>query len=396
MTRAILVTDGDERSALAVVRSLGRAGHKVYVCSTSGQSIAGASRHASGEQIVAPSLTSADSFAREIRSLIELWGIDVLFPMTEQAFNAVFANPELFIDVLIPAASPENFRAISDKRLVTEAAAACGLAVPTQIVLGTPADAGNLGERELHFPMVVKPARSVAQKNGTQIKLGVIHCHDRSSLRSALDRLPSVAYPLLLQQRIVGPGVGVFLLLWDDELVAKFAHRRLREKPPAGGVSVYRESIAPDPVLVERSRRLLDRFGWSGVAMIEYKVDEKTGTPFIMEINGRFWGSLQLAIDAGVDFPKLLLARASGERVYGPSEYKLGIRSKWEWGEVDYALARLRRTDAELSLPPGSSGRLRAVLRLFLPWVPGDRFEVFRASDPAPFFRETLRYFRAS
>jgi hypothetical protein len=82
--------------------------------------------------------------------------------------------------------------------------------------------------------------------------------------------------------------------------------------------------------------------------------------------------------------------------VHGPSEYKLGIRSKWEWGEVDYALARLRRTDAELSLPPGSSGRLRALLRLFVPWVPGDRFEVFRASDPAPFFRETIRYFRAS
>ncbi|HKC82103.1 MAG TPA: ATP-grasp domain-containing protein [Gemmatimonadaceae bacterium] len=396
MTRAILVTDGDERSALAVVRSLGKAGHKVYVCSTSGRSIAGASRQASGERKVSPSLTSPDSFARELGSLISLWGIDVLVPMTEQAFNAVFANRELFRNVSIPAASSDKFRAISDKRLVTEAAAACGLAVPAQIVLATPADAAGLADGDLHFPMVVKPARSVAQRNGTQFKLGVIHCRDRVSLRSALDRLPPEAYPLLLQQRIVGPGVGIFLLLWDNELVASFAHRRLREKPPAGGVSVYRESIAGDPVLVERSRRLLDRFGWSGVAMIEYKVDEKTGTPFIMEINGRFWGSLQLAIDAGVDFPRLLIARASGEKVYGPSEYKLGIRSKWEWGEVDYALARLRRTDAELSLPPGSSGRLRSLLRLFVPWVPGDRFEVFRASDPAPFFRETIRYFRAS
>ena len=396
MTRAILVTDGDERSALAVVRSLGNAGHKVYVCSTSGRSIAGASRHASGERMVSPSLTNPDAFARELASLISLWRIDVLLPMTEQAFNAVFANPELFLTVLIPAASPDKFRAISDKRLVTEAAAACGLSVPAQIVLTKPADAAALRDGDLHFPMVVKPGRSVAQRNGTQFKLGVIHCRDRDSLRSALDKLPREAYPLLLQQRIIGPGVGIFLLLWDDELVASFAHRRLREKPPAGGVSVYRESIAADPALVERSRQLLDKFGWSGVAMIEYKVDERTGTPFIMEINGRFWGSLQLAIDAGVDFPRLLLARALGEKVRGPSKYKLGIRSKWEWGEVDYALARFRRTDAQLSLPPGSSGRLRSILRLLVPWVPGDRFEVFRASDPAPFFRETIRYFRPS
>jgi len=161
VTRAILVTDGDERSALAVVRSLGNAGHKVYVCSTSGRSIAGASRHASGERMVSPSLTNPDAFARELASLISLWRIDVLLPMTEQAFNAVFANPELFLTVLIPAASPDKFRAISDKRLVTEAAAACGLSVPAQIVLTTPADAAALLDADLHFPMVVKPGRSL-------------------------------------------------------------------------------------------------------------------------------------------------------------------------------------------------------------------------------------------
>jgi hypothetical protein len=128
--------------------------------------------------------------------------------------------------------------------------------------------------------------------------------------------------------------------------------------------------------------------------MIEYKVEQKTGVPFIMEINGRFWGSLQLAIDAGVDFPRLLLACASGQKVSAPEKYKLGIRSKWEWGEVDYCLARIRRTDAELSLPPESPGRLTSILRSLLPWVPGDRYEVFRATDPAPFFRESMRYFQ--
>jgi predicted ATP-grasp superfamily ATP-dependent carboligase len=201
---------------------------------------------------------------------------------------------------------------------------------------------------------------------------------------------------VLLQQRVIGPGVGVFLLLWDGELVATFAHRRLREKPPSGGVSVYRESIVVEQSLVDRSLALLEKLGWRGVAMIEFKIDEATGTPFIMEINGRFWGSLQLAIDAGVDFPSLLLARARGEQVFAPSTYKVGIRSRWEWGGIDYVLARLRHSDRKLSLPHGAPSRVRAILGGLVPWRPGDRLEVFRLNDLAPFLRETAQYFRRS
>lgn len=396
MTRSILVTDGEERSSLAAVRSLGHAGHRVYVCSISGKSIAGASRYAAVERRVSPPLTNPAAFASDVRNLVSEWGIDVLLPMTEQTHNALFAHPDLFADICIAGATADQFRAVSDKRRVLEAAASCGIGVPAQIVLNDPADLAALQARDIPFPVVVKPARSVAQVDGGQRRLGVTHCMDAESLRRAVAALPAAAYPLLVQQRVVGPGIGIFLLIWDRELVATFAHRRLREKPPAGGVSVYRESVAADPGLVERSRRLLEGFDWRGVAMIEFKVDAATGTPFMMEINGRFWGSLQLAIDAGVDFPALLIARIGGDRVYGPAEYKLGVRSRWEWGNVDHLLARLRRSDAELSLPPGGPGRLRALLTGLIPWRPGDRLEIFRLGDPAPFLRETLQYFRRS
>lgn len=397
MKRSILVTDGEERSTLAAVRSLGRSGHRVYVCSASGRSIAGASRYATDERRVTPPLTSPREFAADVRALLSEWGIEVLLPMTEQSLNAVFAHADLFGDVCIASATAHQFRAVSDKRLVLKAAASCGLAVPTQTIVSDPDDiASLLAAEHMRFPVVVKPARSVAQSGGEQLKLGVTHCVDAESLRRAAAAVPREAYPLLVQQRIVGPGIGIFLLIWDGELVARFAHRRLRETPPSGGVSVYRESVAADPLLVERSRTLLECFGWRGVAMIEYKVDAVTGVPYIMEINGRFWGSLQLAVDAGVDFPSLLIARLGGERVHGPSHYKLGVRSRWEWGSIDYALARLRRSNASLSMPPGSPGRLRAIATGLLPWRPGDRLEVLRLNDPWPFLRETFQYFRRS
>ncbi len=126
--------------------------------------------------------------------------------------------------------------------------------------------------------------------------------------------------------------------------------------------------------------------------MIEYKLDAATGTPYLMEVNGRFWGSLQLAIDSGVDFPTLLIEAAMGERPSPVTHYRKGVRSRWWWGDVDHLLARLRRTDAELSLPPGLPSRLAALRDFFTLWRPGDRNEVLRLSDPAPFFRETIEW----
>src|ERR1044071_2712170 len=76
--------------------------------------------------------------------------------------------------------------------------------------------------------------------------------------------------------------------------------------------------------------------------MLEYKRDSKTGRACLIEVNGRFWGSLQLGIDAGVDFPRLLVDQELGRDVRGPAEYRVGIRSRWEWGDVDQLISRLR------------------------------------------------------
>jgi predicted ATP-grasp superfamily ATP-dependent carboligase len=222
----------------------------------------------------------------------------------------------------------------------------------------------------------------------------VAHVRDAAALRAALDALPEGAYPVLLQERIVGPGVGIFLLLWEDEVVAAFSHRRIREKPPSGGVSVYRESHPLDPALLERSVALLRAFGWRGVAMVEYKVDAASGTPYIMEINGRFWGSLQLALDAGVDFPALLLEAAAGRKPRPVLGYRTGVRLRWTWGEVDHLLARARRSREELALTEDEPGLGGAVARFLAAFGPGSRDEVFRPSDPLPALRETLDWLR--
>jgi predicted ATP-grasp superfamily ATP-dependent carboligase len=48
-----------------------------------------------------------------------------------------------------------------------------------------------------------------------------------------------------------------------------------------------------------------------------------------MEINPRFWGSLALAIEAGVNFPYLLLKLARGENIKPVEYYAIGKQCRW-------------------------------------------------------------------
>ncbi len=391
--RTVLVTDGDQRAALASVRSLGRAGWRVVVASPDGRSLAGASRHAASDHATPDPLIDPAGYRATIATLARGTGASLVIPVTEAAALALLEDPAALAPATIASPDLERFRRVSDKAEVLEAAREVGIAVPEQVTLESPRAAVALAG--MAFPVVVKPSRSVGGAGSDRRKLGVRHAANEAELRAVLGALPAAAWPVLVQRRVVGPGVGIFLLVWQGRVVARFAHRRLREKPPSGGVSTYRESIAADPGLAERSRALLERFGWEGVAMVEYKVDAATGTPYLMEVNGRLWGSVQLAVSAGVDFPALLAAAYAGDSLPDdPPRYRLGIRLRWEWGDVDHLLARLRRRDAANSLPPGEPSRLQALGAVLIPWRPGDRLEVFRFGDLRPFLRESARWFR--
>lgn len=390
---AVLVTDGTERAALAVVRSLGRAGHPVHVVSPRGRSLAGASRWCRSERALPSPLHEPAAFRRGLREVVEREGIGVVLAISEPSLLAILEEGDVLPPgVHFPFPDLERFLRVTDKERVLREARTLGIATPGQVVLDAPSAA--LPADLPPYPLVIKPARSVSGEAGVRGKWGVVHVADRSELERSLEVLPAEAYPLLLQQRVGGDGIGVFLLLWNGEVRAVSGHRRLREKPPSGGVSVYREAVVPPPGLLERSVALLQAFSWEGVAMVEYKMDAAGEIPYLMEINGRFWGSLQLAVDAGVDFPRILVDLAMGGNPAPPPPLRPGIRSRWWMGEVDHLLARLRRSDAELHLPPGSPGRLRT-LGSFLTHRPSvDRSEVLRLSDPAPGLREMADWLR--
>ncbi|MFQ5529610.1 MAG: ATP-grasp domain-containing protein [Gemmatimonadota bacterium] len=391
--RRVLITDGEQRAALAIVRSLGLAGAVPYVCSRSGRSLAGASRFAATDIRTIDPLEDPDAFTEALPEILRRHSIDCLLPVTESALRPILGSSHLFRDILLPFPSHDTFSRASDKRQVMELATDLSVPAPRQILLTAPG-IDRLGHTdELRFPLVLKPGISVADDDGRPVKLSVRHVADREECRRALAELPTAAFPLLVQERVAGVGVGIFLLRWNGRTLARFAHRRLREKPPSGGVSVYRESIVPPADALVHAEALLEALDWRGVAMIEFKYDDRTGIPYLMEINGRFWGSLQLAIDAGVDFPRLLIEAARGNLPAEPVEGRPGVRLRWLLGDFDHLLLRFRKSPEDLSLGSPAPGRLRTLGSILVPWRPLERLEVLRRSDPRPFVRELGKWF---
>jgi predicted ATP-grasp superfamily ATP-dependent carboligase len=387
----ILVTDGDTRSGLAAVRSLGQAGHEVIVATTQHPSLASASRFAAGHVIVPNPGADPAAFVHAVHAEIARRHIELVMPMTEvTTLLLAEKQDELPSGCRFPFADVATVSRAADKAYVVGLAGQLGVPVPATIVVDSPAQA-LARAHELPWPIVAKPARSRVREGSRWLSTSVAYAHDAAELAALVNALPLAAFPLLLQERIVGGGAGVFACCDRGRPVALFAHSRLREKPPSGGVSVLCESAPLDERAVAHATRLLEALRWHGVAMVEFKRDDRDGSLRLMEINGRFWGSLQLAIDAGVDFPRILAAVAQGHPPAAPPDYRVGVRSRWLAGDLDALLLLLRKSRAQLNLPPAHPGRWRA-LRDFLRADPARRYEIERRSDFGPARLEWRRW----
>jgi predicted ATP-grasp superfamily ATP-dependent carboligase len=390
MAIPVLITDGNERAALAAARSLVAAGFEVHATSGTRRSLAGVSRGVWGHRCGADPLVDAGAYVEQVAALAARVGAAVLLPITDQSATAILERQDgVPAGTVVPLPPLGVFQAAADKQRVLALARDAGLEAPEAFVVHTVDEVDSVTESI--FPAAVKPHRSLVPVRRGGRKLGVTLAGTRGEGVRAMRALPEEAYPVLVQRRVRGPGEGLFVLRWNGRVVAVFAHRRLREKPPGGGVSVYRESIIPPPALVDPGLRLLESLDWNGVAMVECKRNLETGGYAIMEINGRFWGSLQLAVDAGVDFPAMLVKCALGLEPAPIEGYRVGVRSRWFWGDMDHLYLRLRRSAVFLQLQEGYPSRWRAVAD-FLKHKPGrDRLEVLRWDDPAPFLLESAR-----
>jgi predicted ATP-grasp superfamily ATP-dependent carboligase len=313
----VLVLDGENKNALAAVRSLGRRG--VFVTTGSRRRLARSfvSRY-SGRSIVYPTPAQDDgkAFVDNIAEVVQRHAIDVVLPIADASTRALAKHRDLLPDeCAIPVADWPAFEIAAFKPRTFEFASEQGLEVPRVYEDKSDVDV---------FPVVVKHSFGTGRLR---------YVNSRAELTN-VDTSNAV-----MQEYIPGAGYGFFALFEHGRERAIFMHRRIREYPITGGASSAAESIY-DPVLRDLGLRLLRALHWHGVAMVEFKKDRRDGVYKLMEVNPKFWGSLDLAIVSGVDFPWLVTQMALGQLDETVLTYRRAVRFQWVWDDLKHVAAR--------------------------------------------------------
>jgi predicted ATP-grasp superfamily ATP-dependent carboligase len=383
LKRPVLIVGWIPRIVVGIARSLAAAGVSVDVADfTSAPRLVSRSIR-QFRRLPSPD-ADPDGFLRQLRAFISAGDYDMLIPADDQALVAITNHyHELHSLLYLACPPPEITRRVLNKLETLDVARKCGILVPDTKVISNSEQLADLGDKT-GFPCVLKPGAKEARNE--EVKSYILR-----SARDASVKFPEPRVfhpPMLLQAYCDGDGVGVEILIHRGQTVAAFQHRRLKECPYTGGLSVTAVSEPLDPELAERSVSLLRALQWEGPAMVEFKVDQKNRRAVLMEVNGRYWGTISLPRFAGIDFPNLHWQIAHGEQPTAPPNYAVGVQWRWTAGHL------LRTHGVVLAARRSISARgelLHNISELPGLFNPSTRDALLRLSDPLPALLELFR-----
>lgn len=383
MPYAILILDGETRTALAVTRSLGKAGHTLTVASHH-ETLAGCSRYCKSTLSYPNPSTDPNGFCSWVTSELKKNTYQAILPLTDLSLSTLYTiESEVRALTVFPFSEKASFEKVRNKFSLTKAAKEHGIRSPiTQCVK----HGENLNALKLpSTTSVLKPVETLISTKSGKEKVSTVYVQSIEEARIHLEAHPLGEF--LIQEHIEGPGIGISVLVSEGKVKTYFSHKRILEKPPRGGVSVLSKSIETDKTMLKKVEALLSSVQFYGVAMVEFK-QTSSGELVLLEINPRFWGSLQLAIDARIDFPVDLVELCLSKREPSAKELTEEVTLRWELGCIDHALSMLKTQPIAF---------IRKVLSSnYFSLFSGTRLEVLRHEDPRPFFRELKLWLKSA
>lgn len=374
--RAVLVLDGTPRTIVTISRSLHRRDIPV-TCAGIGRS--GLGLHS--KTICADVGLPADeaSFFNALLDVLSKHDVDTVLPCSDKALMLLLPHyDELRSRVSLSCPEPSIVERVLQKSETLALAKRCGIPTPATYIVNDPSE-WKCATEALRFPMIAKPAEA-----GPNHRIKVEY-FDRPDDIEEFARSADFRGPFVFQEFVAGEGVGVSTVVGPEGPLALFQHRRLHEYPPAGGVGVFLESAHADPVLANATTTILRALQWRGPAMVEFRRNPHSGDYALMEVNGRFWGSLPLAAAAGFDFPYWQWQIAHGIAPEIPTRYAAGLRVRWTAGEIQRC--------ADLLTSAGTRRRTRSTVLSSIStfassFTPPAKSALFSIRDPQPELRD--------
>jgi predicted ATP-grasp superfamily ATP-dependent carboligase len=335
----VLVTGGEHFGGLAAIRGLVLAGHDAWAAVARNHSYAAWSRLSAGTIRVADPVSDPEPFAEEVAAAAGRVGARIVLPGTDVALSALAGRLDAFRPgIAVGVCSSELVERATAKTALPGLAEAAGLAVPPTHILKRP----EVEAAQVAFPAVVKPPRSdVEGADGNLVHAGARRVEDAENLRRAIAELGGNEW--LVQPYVRGDLVAVAGVAWDGTVVAEIHQMSRRIWPSDCGGSSYAATIEPDEKRGRKVRRLVANLGWSGIFQVQLL--RRGNEEFLIDFNPRFYGTLALALAAGVNLPALWVDLLRGVEFGGAPRYRVGVRFRAQWKDVR-ALATTARAGA--------------------------------------------------
>jgi predicted ATP-grasp superfamily ATP-dependent carboligase len=403
---SVLVTCGDTRAGLSAVRALGRAGVAVAVGAAQRPALAFWSRYATTTLLLPDATQDARRFAAVVADEVAGRGIAAVLPATDAA---LWALSRWRTDL------PETARAILpphdavvfalDRTALHDRAVALGLSCLTTSRIGHADEiepvlrrlAAQTGDHRLQA--LVRPLVPWEEReDGSRRLATALPIDSLGALRRLLyEREDLVEAGCVVEPRPDGRYLGYGAVCRDGEVLAEVFQERLREQGGLSGVSTLARTLPPDDAVRAVARPLLRALHFNGAALVELFVGDD-GVVRLVNLIPRLWGSLGLALQAGVNVPLLLLRLARGD--VPPPGALATPGAVWRWVAGD--LEAVGRQTAHLVARVEGRGVLRSraddLRELLALRAPTRRAgsDVFAADDPLPAALELQQRLRAS
>jgi protein-tyrosine-phosphatase/predicted ATP-grasp superfamily ATP-dependent carboligase len=311
MKGCILLLGGSNNAGRIVAKQLYEAGFTVEVIEWEMLALA-KSKFIRQYHLVHNPQISVIQCVNDIMQLLAEKRYELMIPVHDPAME-LCAHFQQQFNTLTKTAFPnsiETYEFAHNKWKLLKHAEEFGLKIPASKLITSIGD-WEKARNELTGELVIKPIYSNLILNNRMRTFAVEFPENIAQTEDKIRELIN-STPALLQQKVAGFGIGFNIIAKNGEIINAYIHKRLFQ---IGTVSTYRESMLPNMWgLEEKLRLLIKKTGWTGVAMIEFKVDE-TGVAYLMEMNGRFFGSLAVAMYGGLNYPQQFIAAVKGEHI---------------------------------------------------------------------------------
>ena len=357
--KRILVTDAQFRAPLAVIRSLGT--KNITICGVSEKKSAmGLHSKYCTEKLISPNpRNDTKSYLKFLLQTVKTRTVDCIIPYQTYTVFLLCKYKELFSGyTVIPPPDLKVFFKAYDKIELLKIALKHDIPCP-RTYFGD--NIQDILPSIQQYPIVVKASR--------RHSVGIAICNNEHELRKNYAEM-TLKFGICIVQEFIPNGgeYGVYTLFdYKSEPLALTVQKRCRTLYDYGGISTLRETVK-DEKLVKTAFKLLKKISWVGVAMVEFRIDARDGVPKLMEINPRLWGSLQLSIFSGADFPYLYYKVIMNEKVEPSLCFKEGVQCRWLEGDIT-GFAHCKN-------------KIKFMIDFFNPNI---KYDVISLQDPRPF-----------